>query len=277
MIFAYDGTLLNSCYLSNGGKAPDAYDVKGAKVYPSPLTVMSYNLQRWEGYNSLKDIQDIAFGAGADIIGIQEWGYTASKTIESTDCEVYLETFGYQTELTEDDVNHKALATKLAIEDYSETVFAASYETRSYTKCYISVNGQRVAWFNTHLDYQTDDVKYNQVSELLDAVSDEEYFILTGDLNTTCTTKSDLEYIKCVMPFVNAGYNVANSPEGQSLLMTYYNSNTVAQSTLITPPDNIITSANIEITDVRLINTKLSAGGAYVIDHLPIIATLYVR
>ena len=280
MIYDINGNELNAIYSKSGG-VDVGYDVEGNQVFPSSplvqtLKVMTYNVLRWEGYNSQKSIQDIAFGSNADIIGIQEWGYTEAKTIGGTNCISYLNGFGYDNvRVTSADYNHKAMASKYELTDYSETVFNQSIETRSYTKCYINVGNKRIALFNTHTDYQINSsVKFAQIQELLSAVSNEPYFILFGDLNTTCTNKSEAEYLNCVQPFIDAGYNVANSPTGSELIWTYYNGKTVAESTQITPPDNIITSPNIEISNVETIDTKLSASGAYVIDHLPLMVSL---
>lgn len=282
MVYDVDGNALSVIYDIDGNVSPVGYDVDGNLVHPSDpvgtLKVMSYNVLRWEGYNSQKAIQNVAFNYGADIIGMQEWGYTESKTIEGTNCISYLNGFGYDdVVVTTSDVNHKAIASKLALSDYSETVFNQSIETRSYTKCYVTAGGKRIAVFNTHTDYQLNSaVKFAQIQELLSAVANEPYFILFGDLNTTCTNESDTEYQNCVQPFIDAGYNVANSPVGSALIWTYYNGNTVAESTQITPPDNIITSANIAISNAETIGTKLSASGNYVVDHLPLVADLAI-
>ena len=278
MIYDKNGNQLFSAYNKSGEPLERAYNKNGEEIFPENiLKVMSYNVLRWDGYNSLKVIQDIAFGFGADLVGIQEWGYTSSKTIEGTNCETYLNGFGYSDiRITSDDYNHKALASKYQLSNYSETVYAASHETRSYTKAYFTFNNKQIAWFNTHTDYQEDNYKYNQIQELLAAVENEEYFIITGDLNTTCTDKNSTEYENCVQPFIDAGYNVANSPVGDPLVWTFYSGKTVGESSQITPPDNIITSANIEIVSVNTIDTKLSASGAYVIDHIPIVAILEV-
>lgn len=239
---------------------------------------MSYNVLRWEGDNSMASIQDIAFEYGVDIVGIQEWGYTEAKTINGTNCITYLNNKGYPyVSVTSKDYNHKAIASKYVLKDMEETVYTQSIETRSYTKCYVTIGGQKVALFNTHTDYQLNStVKFAQIQEILEAVGEEEYFILIGDLNTTCTEKSETEYENCVQPFIDAGYNVANSSVGDDLIWTYYNGKTVELSTQITPPDNIITSANISINNVHTINTKLEDNTGYVIDHLPLVADLVI-
>lgn len=281
-VYDKDGNLLVTLYDKDGSSLLEAYDKSGTLIFPdgaSVIKVMSYNVLRWEGYNSLKAIQNIAFDYGAEIVGIQEWGTTEAKTIGGQNCIAYLNGFCYDDVYVSSlDVNHKAVASKIPMTDKTEVVYSQNIERRSYTKSYFTVGGNRIAFFNTHTDYQVGSaIKYAQIQELLAAVSNEEYFILTADLNTTCTEKSESEYIRCVQPFIDSGFNVANAPVGDPLIFTYWNGKTVAESTQITPPDNIITSSNIDILNVQTIETKLSANGTYVIDHIPLIATLQIN
>ena len=269
-----------------GNAVSTAYDISGkaldsANDIGETLRVMSYNVQRWEGSNALSSIQDVAFGQGASIIGIQEWGYnvSASATIGGTSIAGYLAAKGYSNlYVSEQSYNKTAVASKNGLADMSETVYTQSIETRSYTKSYFTFGGKRIAFFNTHLDYQAESaIKFQQAKELLAAVAQEETFILTGDLNTTVQSASENEFVQIVKPFIDAGYNVANGGAPWGLLMTCYNGTTVEGSSQITPPDNIITSADIEIVNVYLDTTKLTVGTGNVIDHIPLIADLRIN
>lgn len=273
-------------YDINGNALTAAYDIHGTALNSvhgigETFRVMSYNIQRWEGNNALASIQDVAFGQGAAIVGIQEWGNstTTTATIGGKSIPDYLAGKGYDNLYVSSlDVNHKAVASKIEMADMSETVYSQSYETRSYTKSYFNFAGKRIAFFNTHLDYQVESsIKFLQAQELLNAVAQEESFILMGDLNTTVQSTSENEFIQIVKPFIDAGYNVANGGDPWGLLMTFYNGTTVEGSSQITPPDNIITSADIEIANVYLDTTKLTAGTGNVIDHIPLIADLLIN
>lgn len=277
-IYSSSGTELVTVYNSAGVQLPRAYNASGEEVFPANpyLRVMTYNVQRWLWGNAVKATQDEAFANNADIVGIQEWGYSSSLTIEGQNCVDYIASKGYPNiSITSLDVNHKAVASKYPMSDYTETVFSVSRETRSYTKAYFVYKGVRIAFFNAHLDYAKNDTyKFQQAAELLAAVENEDFFILTGDFNTTCSDKSETEYQSIVQPFVDAGYNVANSPDGEDLIMTYFEGNTVEEATSIRPTDNIITSPNIRFVNLFVDDYKLHHDSGYVIDHIPLIADL---
>lgn len=273
-------------YSIDGKTLTAAYDIYGTAInsvhgIKETLRVMCYNIQRWSGNNALSSIQEVAFGQGSAIVGIQEWGNstTTTATIGGKSIPDYLAGKGYDNLYVSSlDVNHKAVASKIEMADMSETVYSQSYETRSYTKSYFNFAGKRIAFFNTHLDYQVESsIKFLQAKELLTAVAQEESFILMGDLNTTVQSTSENEFIQIVKPFIDAGYNVANGGDPWGLLMTFYNGTTVEGSSQITPPDNIITSADIQIKNVYLDTTKLTAGTGNVIDHIPLIADLVIN
>lgn len=273
-------------YDIDGKTLTTAYDIYGTAIdsvhnIEEKLRVMCYNIQRWSGNNALASIQDVAFGSGAVIVGMQEWGnsITTSASIGGKSIPDYLAGKGYSDLYVSSlDVNHKAIASMIKMEDMSETRYSQSHETRSYTKSYFTFGGKRIALFNTHLDYQVESsIKFLQAKELLAAVAQEKSFVLMGDLNTTVQSTSENEFIQIVKPFIDAGYNVANGGEPLGLLMTFYNGTTVEGSSQITPPDNIITSADIEISNVYLDTTKLTAGTGNVIDHIPLIADLVIN
>ena len=273
-------------YDINGNAFTAAYDIHGTAQdavhkISERLRVMSYNIQRWSGNNALSSIQDVAFGQGAAIVGIQEWGNstTTTATIGGKSIPNYLAGKGYgNLYVSALNVNKHAVASRIEMTDMSETRFSQSHETRSYTKSYFNYGGKRIALFNTHLDYQVESsIKFLQAQELLNAVAQEESFILMGDLNTTVQSTSENEFIQIVKPFIDAGYNVANGGDPWGLLMTFYNGTTVEGSSQITPPDNIITSADIQIKNVYLDTTKLTAGTGNVIDHIPLIADLVIN
>ena len=271
------GNQLSVAYDRHGNPVEKAYDRHGSLVFQSKpsLKVMSYNVQYWNNTNSVVSTQNIAFGDGADIVGIQEWGASADRTIGGQSCIEYLNGFGYETVWVSSlNYNHTAIASKLELSDRSEVVYSTFHERRSYTKSYFTFEGKRIALFNTHLDPEEDEVMYTQASEILNAVKSETYFILIGDFNVGSKTKEGTSFQRVVQPFIDEGFNVANSMPNEDLIWTFYNGKTVADSTSITPPDNIITSANISIDNVYTIDTKLHISNSSGIDHIPLVAVL---
>lgn len=278
-VYDVNGNAINELFNLSGGELQTAYDIDGVEIFhPYDMRIMSYNVRWFTEENQYGYIQNPPFGRNADIIGIQEYSTGTIGKIDGVSAPTYMANKGYPYQYTSTlDYNHKIVVSKIPMNDISETVYSASHETRSYQKMYFTYKGKRIALFNTHTDYQLDNYKYNQIAELVNAVAEEEYFILVGDLNTTCTDKGDTEYIKCVQPFIDNGYNVANSAVGEDLFWTFYNGKTESLSTQITPPDNIITSANIDIINVFVDTTKLNYNTGYAIDHIPLVADIVIN
>ena len=117
-----------------------------------------------------------------------------------------------------------------------------------------------------------------QIQELLDYVSDKEYWILTGDFNVRFDTVESDGYATLVEPFLNQGYHVANGDDF-GILQTWCNQNSTTDWHSI---DNIFTSSNITITNAYVDDTKVDAYingyfSEYGIDHIPLIAELEVN
>ena len=118
-----------------------------------------------------------------------------------------------------------------------------------YNKTAIELCGHEVTLINTHLAFDTNnpDVAINQIIELIDALSGEEYVIICGDFNTVA---SSYELFK------EAGYSLAN--EGDI--------GTFPSSSRVSPLDNIITKGLI-IHNIFVVKSPLS-------DHYPIVCTI---
>ena len=115
---------------------------------------------------------------------------------------------------------------------------------------------------STHIPWQKDwhEESFNNLIELL---STYEYFICMGDMNSSDTTQKK---------FIEAGFNMANGGN-----MGWF---TTAQASVTADDyrggvnyniDNIITSSNIKIFNVKAPKTRLND-----LDHLPVIADLVI-
>ena len=85
------------------------------------------------------------------------------------------------------------------------------------------------------------------------------------------------DYIGIFKPFVDAGYNLANSTTEKGFTKTWTTSATATSTAEMTYPcDNIITSSNIDINSVVFDDTKFSYLNGQSIDHIPLIAEVTI-
>ena len=274
-IYDIRGEPLLNCFNTSGIKATGAFDVSGSPVFSADLfNVMTFNVQWWSGLNGNQTLVDGIFNHTAPIIvGLQECRGTGTGGYVP-------DTFAYGTVATGAS-NPTAIMSQIPFSDFTSHTFAMNLsETRGYSKCYITLNGKRIAWFNTHVEYYNsiNDDRYathvSQMGEIFAAVSNEQTFILTGDFNVLCKNKSSQAYTDTIKQFADAGYNMSNWTDETGFVDTWFNGSTVEGSSQKYPCDNIITSSDIQIVDIEYNTAKLTAGGT--IDHIPIISTIRI-
>lgn len=277
-VYNKDGVEINTVYNKDGNALANVYDKNGNPLLSDLLTVMTYNVQRWESINRNIAIQTEAFSdRKADIVGIQEWGYntTGVNIGDNVPVRTFLANCGYtEIEVGEAVYNKNAFISKLALSDVSETTFTTQ-SSYSYQKCYFTFKGKQIAWFNTHLYPNNVTYQAAQGTELFNAVASEEYFIITGDFNSGCTSTSDTAYINVLKQYADEGYNLANCSAAYGFMGTWTEGTDLTGEWL--PCDNIITSGNIDIISAQRDLTKVSAETGNVIDHVPLIALLDVK
>ena len=112
------------------------------------------------------------------------------------------------------------------------------YEQRGFQKIEITLNGQRVSIYNTHLTHNSMPELSNQVDQLYDRVLSDSnmYKIIVGDFNTT-----HYEYFS---EFENNGYTLANRDQFPTLKS---NGKGI---------DEIMVSPNIDILNAEMMDTK---------------------
>ena len=113
-----------------------------------------------------------------------------------------------------------------------------------------------------------DELRAQEIAEMISLVNDKDYFIIFGDFNAQTTALYD--------PFINAGYHLANGgylPFEWTYSYDPVDFSTDTPGTGIRYFDNIITSNNIIIDYSERLNvyTDLSS------DHIPFIAYLTVN
>ena len=253
------------------------------EILGNTLTVMTYNVGFWYKRNGINAMQNSIFDSiNADLIGMQEWrksipNYSGSVS-EDKGINVWksiLKDYPYY-HITER-YNYKAIASKVMLSDVADYDFVnvPEDESRGYSKATFNWNGHDVLWINTHLSTSSEEeYKIAQAQELLALVENEDYFIITGDLNTVCLNTTDAEYISIIKPFVDAGYNTANCSSEFGFIGTWTEYTTDVNTK---PCDHIITSSNITISKVLRDTTKLWYNDGNSIDHFPLIAVLTIN
>lgn len=273
MIYDINGNQLTNAYDINGNLLTQAYDLEGNPLMedePTPPTpiqsnfkVMSYNVQYWGGMNANTEmLQTIINTYDVDVIGTQEGSGTAGGGLFSD--------YGYS-----EASGNLSLISKYALGDF----VAANYTDgrRGYIKAYIQFNGKRICIIDTHLETGFESVnKIAEAQQLFELVQNEDYFIITGDFNTTCKSVNAYHYNVIYKQFVDAGYHLANCSNQHGFIDTWTDGTSV--NDVWFPTDNIITSANIDIVNViaDTLKVDVAAQTGQSIDHLPVIACLAI-
>lgn len=286
MIYDLNGNPLNACYSVDGNELDNAYDIEGTLIYskeppqPAQLKVMSYNVQWFTKINSQQTMQDLIISKYTpDIIGFQEVSKTSSFPTVGANMIA-----NYSCRQLSSHYNYLGIASKIPFSSYSNADYQTQdtagdgSERRAYQKCYITVDGRQIAWFNTHLCYANATPKHTQMAELFNLAKDEDYFIITGDFNSVCLSAEDADYIGMYKQFVDAGCNLVNcSPAAGFTKTSTPNTYAATLADLTYSTDSIIVSPNIDIDSVVFDDTKLSYLDGNPIDHIPLIATLSIN
>lgn len=275
------GDEIFSVFDVGGIESDEAFDVAGNPVLQkNRLVVMSYNYQWCNGINSQLVMQQAIMDKySPDIIGLQEAGINnRNATAFPALANQFLS--GYTKQLSTQATNRNGIASKIPYTDFQSIRYTENDdENWDYSKCYIEVDGKRIAWFNTHFTYrnnaETRERKHKQAKELFEAAELEDYAILTGDFNMFDLSFDSDDYIGIGKQFADAGYHLANWNEDVGFVktgtvLTYATS----LDQFLYASDNIIVSPNITIDRVVFDTTKLSYLNGDAIDHIPVVAWL---
>lgn len=290
-IFDINGIALSNAFGSSGARLSEAFDINGQMVFPdaSQITVMSFNVgcfySEWHpapastGNVFYLRNKGIFEKYTTDFAGLTEWNNQIGTVAASVLMDEFFPAWypNYTPYASQNAAITSAFSDSL---DSTPTLIAyqtQGSETRYYQKSYFTICGKSVCCITTHLDLN-DSVRTAQFAELMDAVEDEEYFIITGDFNFQIVSAGDSAYNKSVKVALDKGYNSAQN--ASNLLMTWYSGETVSGSAEVYALDNIITSPSIAIDNAIVDTTKLTDGlcaeYGIIIDHLPLIATLQI-
>ena len=121
-------------------------------------------------------------------------------------------------------------------------------EARAWQKGEIEINGKVIAVYNTHLTYESVEARAKQLLELKATMDQDpaEYKVAFGDFNVDQNHNE-------IYPFLE-DYNIANGKGGK----WYDTFNGTDASMKTSAVDNIITSRNLEISNITMVETDLS-------------------
>ena len=168
---------------------------------PKAMTIKvgSFNIKNGAdvGHN-MKKLADEILRLDLDIVGLQEVDRFANRSQNLDTMEVLSELTGYEYYYYSKAINIAGNAAEYGQEGeygtgilskypiiFEETTKLSSggYEQRVLGNVIIDVNGVQINFYNTHLTYNTIEMREKQMTEINDAMGEYKYCILTGDFN----------------------------------------------------------------------------------------------
>lgn len=288
-IYNVSGQAIPTVYGKNRKCLQHAYNLEGQELLePTTLKVMTYNVGQWYvgGGDNVPSDKDSAYyalqngmiqNANADILFINEYWKEFSKT-GRTAKSLLEQYFPYVHEQGGNSgYVGRALCSKYPITNYTTHTFTAQGINNYYDSAEITVNGKTITLVVLHLMTNPEATRYQQAQELLAYLKTLDTFIAGGDYNTgispdygTDNTEST-PYEHYVKLFTDEGFHTANFADDGFLTTC---NDGIDGSGTDWDIDNIITSADIAISDVYVDETKLTDGINEKTDHMPLIATL---
>lgn len=138
-----------------------------------------------------------------------------------------------------------------------------SIEPNIIQKTVVEKDGKKVSVYGVHLSYEMEAIRAKQREQLLQLIEEDEndYFVIVGDFNADQGTCEMNDFV------TNEKFNLANGADG-----VWHDTFPIGddENMKTYSIDNIITSSNIEITNVNYVKTDLS-------DHTMMYADLILK
>lgn len=146
-------------------------------------------------------------------------------------------------------------------------VVQGAIEPRSYSRAVFEKDGKEIAFYVTHLSVESFDVRTKQLEELKTVLDNEtvDYKIIVGDFNTDYGINEYNIFID--------SYKLANGNNGvwyETMAEEDEARNSLDTSLKVKFLDNVIVSNNMDIKEVKVIETDLS-------DHYPLVVKLILK
>ena len=231
---------LTGCILA--GMLPNTH----AAPEPDTLTIASYNIAGNMAIPSQLLAQDMT-SHGVDIAGLQEVDKLTSRNNHDVPVEIaqemgeeYSSFFGKSIDFGGGEYGN-AIVSRYEFQDTDHALFPDNgYEGRSWSKVVVEVDGKSIAFYNTHLAYETTEARLAQIEELIQIVDADPtpYKVITGDFNTDQSTTEFYSFLY--------NYNLANGHNNE-WIDTYAGYDPNMKTNAI---DNIITTRNMRLVEV---------------------------
>lgn len=226
-------------------------DVYLAKTKNNIIRVASFNIAGGRKPN-MEKINDKLCQYAVDIVGLQEVDintkrnkYDMMQKLKSFDD--YTNTKFTKTIDLDNGEYGIAIATNLDILDENSGYYLANTDEKRVWQCVeIEKGNRKIHFYNTHLQASNVEERHLQLLEILDILDKDEckYKILAGDFNTDQET--------CELDAILQNYNMANGNNGV-WLDTYNRKDSEMKIYCI---DNIVTTKNLKLRYVDVVNTK---------------------
>ena len=158
------------------------------------ITVASYNVQCLSYGTQLTLISEEIKDINPDIIGIQELDSFTNRSGKSDQIKELAESCGYKyyyfskTIDCDDGEYGHGIMSKYPITNFQTIPFESQYsENRCFSRSEIEIDGKKIAFYNTHLEF-LGDIQSTQISEIFKFACQDKYFVITGDMNCSPIT-----------------------------------------------------------------------------------------
>lgn len=210
------------------------------------LRVASYNIRHGTDVDmNMQVLADDITGLNIDVVGLQEIDQNAKRS-------GYIDTMKLLSEASGMEYYAFAKGIPLGTGEYGTGILSrwpivafemvplesGKHEQRSIGHAVLDVNGTHVHFFNTHLSYESKEVRTKQFAQIAELLPKDEPWLLTGDFNTDDFAE-----------FAVLNYaSLLNRPDNQ--LGSFYSSSSAI--------DNIVMSAGWSVIDDGMLEVKHS-------------------
>lgn len=234
---------------------------KAANKQETSLRVATFNIDA----KAIPDIaaqHDLLTKHGVEIVGLQEVDRNTKRNPVDTPIKFqkrpYIDTYFAKAIDFEGGEYGICLVSKYKFLDKTIVLLdsTGAEEQRVYERAIVEKNGKKIAVYNTHLSWESEKIRNKQLKALKAALDKDTipYKIVMGDLNVDQHHKE--------LAMFKGEYKLSNGKDG-----AWYDTYTGEDPAMkVMSVDNIITSKNIDIREVKMVETTLADHNLFIAD-----------